>query len=151
MPAAIKWTANLEDAICRAIAITPKGLEHICRANPEFPCADKIYEHRHESSEFGEKYTRAKANQVVRLVDEIIEIADDSAKDLIEVEIKGVTVKQLDREHMERVKVRIDSRKWLAGKLAPKLFGDKLEHTGPGGGAIQIVSTIPRPPKDEEG
>ena len=28
--------------------------------------------------------------------------------------------------------------KWAAGKLAPKRYGDKLQHTGDGGGPIQV-------------
>jgi hypothetical protein len=36
--------------------------------------------------------------------------------------------------------LHIDSLKWLAAKLAPKKYGDKVTagHTGPGGGPIQI-------------
>ncbi len=30
------------------------------------------------------------------------------------------------------------ARKWVAGKLAPKRYGDKLQHTGDGGGPIQV-------------
>jgi hypothetical protein len=127
MPAAIAWTAELEDAICNAIAITPKGLEHICSANPDFPCADKIYERRRESQEFGEKYTRAKADQVMVLADQIIEIADYARNDTLENDDGGQLV---NREIVERSKIRIDARKWLAGKLAPKIFGDKLTHEG---------------------
>jgi hypothetical protein len=131
MPAAIAWTAELEDAICNAIAITPKGLEHICSANPDFPCADKIYERRRESQEFGEKYTRAKADQVMVLADQIVDIADDGSQDETEIEITpGVKSTVVNREIIERSKIRIDARKWLAGKLAPKIFGDKLTHEG---------------------
>ena len=115
MRAAINWTPELEDAICAAIAIYPKGLEHICKANPHFPCADKIYEYRRENTEFSEKYTRAKADQCLVLADEIIGIADTC-----------------DNENWKPAQVRIDARKWLAGKLAPKIFGEKIqqEHSG---------------------
>ena len=115
MRAAINWTPELEDAICAAIAINPKGLEHICKANPHFPCADKIYEYRRENTEFSEKYTRAKADQCLVLADEIIGIADTC-----------------DNENWKPAQVRIDARKWLAGKLAPKIFGEKIqqEHSG---------------------
>ena len=32
-------------------------------------------------------------------------------------------------EHINRAKLRIDTRKWMAGKLRPKKYGDKLETT----------------------
>jgi hypothetical protein len=136
MAAAIQWTPELEDAICAAIAVTPKGLEHICKANPEFPCADKIYEHRRESKEFGEKYAHAKSDQVLILAEQIIDIADDSSRDTINTDDGP----RLDREHVERVKIRIDSRKWLASKLAPKIFGEKLGLAGADGdGPLEVV------------
>ena len=31
---------------------------------------------------------------------------------------------QLDTEHINRSRLRIDSRKWMASKLAPKIYGD---------------------------
>ncbi len=138
---AFNWTNQLEDAICAAIAVTPKGLDHISKSHPDFPSADTIYKHRNDSEDFAVKYARAKASQVLRFADEIIEIADDSSRDMKEVEItEGVKVKQLDREHIERVRIRIDTRKWLASKLAPKIFGDKLAHTGADGeGPIELV------------
>jgi hypothetical protein len=136
----INWTAELEDSICSAIALTPKGLEHICKANEEFPCPERIYAHRNDDEEFSKKYTRAKANQVLILAEQIIDIADDSSKDTYEVDLDGITVKKLDREVIERAKIRIDTRKWLASKLAPKIFGDKstLALTDPDGGPLVV-------------
>jgi hypothetical protein len=55
-----------------------------------------------------------------------------------------------DGEGAQIARVQLDWLKWAACKLAPKTYGDKMQHTGDGGGAIQIVSTIPRPPKEEE-
>ena len=137
----IAWTDELEDAICSAISVTPKGLEHICRKNPGFPCADEIYERRNASSTFAEKYLRAKASQCMVLADQIIDIADDNSHDVIDTD----DGQEINREVFERTKIRIDARKWLAGKLAPKIFGDKLEHTGELG--IRTV-IVPQPIKD---
>jgi len=35
-----------------------------------------------------------------------------------------------DREVTNRSRLRVDSRKWLASKLNPKKYGDKLELDG---------------------
>lgn len=45
---------------------------------------------------------------------------------------------------MARSRLRIDARKWLASKLAPKKSGDKLaaEVSGPDGGPIQQSLTV---------
>ena len=131
----IDWTPELEEAICTAIALTPKGLEHICKANPSFPNPDTIYLRRNSNDNFSEKYTRAKAAQVMILADQIVEIADDAREDIEQTDDGPV----VNREVIERTKIRIDARKWLASKLAPKIYGDKMAHTGEDGGPMQFV------------
>jgi len=50
------------------------------------------------------------------------------------------------------LRLRVDSRKWLASKLAPKKYGEKVsaELSGPDGGPIQETLTVEyvRPPKE---
>ena len=87
--------------------------------------------------EFRGKYTRAKSSQVSILADQIIEIADYSQADTLEDEEGN---RMVNREIVERSKIRIDARKWLASKLAPKIYGDKLAHTGADGdGPLELV------------
>ena len=48
--------------------------------------------------------------------------------------------------------LRIDARKWLSGKMAPKKYGDKqqIEHAGPDGGPITLAALLmARLPKKE--
>ena len=133
---AIKWTLELENAICSAIAITPKGLEHICKAHPEFPSPDAIQDRKLKSTDFGGKYARAKADQVMILAEQIIEIADDAQNDVIDTDDGPV----VNREIVERCKIRIDARKWLASKLAPKIYGDKSALTNADGdGPAELI------------
>ncbi len=44
----------------------------------------------------------------------------------------------VDHEHIQRSRLRVDARKWIAAKLLPKRYGDKLQHTGDGGGPIRV-------------
>ena len=144
----IHWTPELEDAICSAVALTPKGLEHICKANPPFPSPDAIHDHKRNDDAFGVKYARAKSDQIMRYAEQIIDIADDSADDVTQTDDGPV----LNREVIERTKIRIDARKWLASKLAPKIYGDRqaVELAGTDGGPIglTIVSSVPRPERE---
>ena len=57
------------------------------------------------------------------LADQIIEIADYSEHDTIEAE-KG---EMENREWVNRSKLRVEARKWIASKLKPKQYGDKLD------------------------
>jgi hypothetical protein len=63
--------------------------------------------------------------------DETIEIADDGQNDWMERERPdgGIDV-LLNGEHVQRSKLRIDSRKWLLSKLKPERYGDSLKHIG---------------------
>lgn len=66
-----------------------------------------------------------------RMAEEIQEISDDGSNDWMERE--GITV--ADHEHIQRSKLRVDSRKWLLSKMMPKKYGDRVsaEVTGADG------------------
>jgi transposase len=90
--------------------------------------------------DFRTQYARAREMQADHFVDEILEIADDGSNDWIERELKnGNVVTVVDHEHVGRSKLRVDARKWLMAKLAPKKYGDRVsaELSGPDGGPIQ--------------
>lgn len=113
--------------ICDAIAEQPRGLHHICRENPDWPTSKTFYEWLKLSPQLRDRYACARDLQADLIVDEIIQIADDTASDWIEDEDGKVRV---DNEAVQRSRLRIDSRKWLAGKLNPKKYGDRqvIEH-----------------------
>jgi hypothetical protein len=62
---------------------------------------------------FGERYSRAREALAIKLVADALELVDTPAKDAVEAQDK---------------RVRADMRKWLASKLFPRQFGDRL-HT----------------------
>ncbi len=61
--------------------------------------------------DFRERYAHAREAQADALADDILAIADD------------------DGDPKDK-RVRIDARKWLAGKLKPAVYGDRLELGG---------------------
>ena len=63
-------------------------------------------------------YARAREERADLLAKEILEIADAPCKDTVEV---------------QHARNRIDTRKWLASKLAPRKYGDRAEHDVRGG------------------
>jgi hypothetical protein len=102
---------------------------------------------------FSDRYARARDMQFEAWADEITEISDDGTNDWMERENKdGSSTTVLNGEHVQRSRLRVDSRKWLLSKLKPERYGDKLAVTGPNGGAIQQTTTIefvivePEPP-----
>lgn len=69
---------------------------------------------------FPEHYARARELRSELYADEIVEISDDDDVD------------------PQRLRLRVDARKWVASKLLPKTYGERLshEHSGPDGGPI---------------
>lgn len=80
--------------------------------------------------EFAEKYTRAREQACEAIADEMFGIADDGQNDYMEKVLNnGDTVEVVNQEHIQRSRLRIDQRKWFLSKIAPKKYGDKVEHT----------------------
>ncbi len=96
--------------------------------------------------DFRGQYAHAREMQADALFDEALEIADDATGDWA-TDAKGNKV--LDHEHVQRSRLRVDTRKWAAGKLAPKRYGDKMQHTGDGGGPIRVRPDLSKLTGDE--
>jgi hypothetical protein len=97
------------------------------------PVCSTVFKWLSENKDFSEQYARAREIQAEIMADEIIEIADDSTNDFMEMQKKnGATVLVCDQENINRARLRVDSRKWVAAKLLPKKYGDKqtVEHEG---------------------
>jgi hypothetical protein len=54
------------------------------------------------------QYARARATVYQKMADEILEIADDAERDLIE---RADGVLAVDHEHIQRARLRVDTRK----------------------------------------
>lgn len=71
---------------------------------------------------FSAQYTQAREIGYLVMADELLEVADDGRNDWLK-EDEGY---KLNGEHVQRSRLRIDTRKWLLSKALPKLFGDKI-------------------------
>lgn len=86
-----------------------------------------FYEWIDADKEKSNQYARACEERADAIADEILDIADESANDLIEQDLgDGIVNTVTNHEAIQRSKLRVDARKWLLGKLAPKKYGDKL-------------------------
>jgi hypothetical protein len=73
---------------------------------------------------FSERYTRARESQAHVLFDQCLAIADDTSKDLIITEGGDVTA---NPSAVARAKLQIETRFRMAGKLSPKVYGERSE------------------------
>ncbi|WP_425221723.1 hypothetical protein [Pseudomonas sp.] len=147
------YTNALALSICTGIA-EGLSLRSICKSET-MPALGTVMRWLADDSnaEFREQYARAREAQADKLAEEILQIADDGSNDNYQDEDGNSFI---DHDHIARSRLRVDARKWLASKMAPKRYGDKVtqEHTGANGGAIEVHSrvTFVRPPerKDDE-
>lgn len=86
---------------------------------------------------FAPHYARARDIGLEAMAEDLFDIADDGRNDWTERENErtGQTFTVVDSEHINRSRLRVDTRKWYLSKLAPKRYGDRLalEHGGPDG------------------
>lgn len=122
MKPCITYNQEIADEICDVVSTHPCGLKKLCAQNPHWPTEANIYRwmFRHES--FRQQYARAKANQVECLVNEALDTARDGSLDTY-IDEKGN--ERCDHEWVNRSRLKVDTIKWFASKLAPKLYGDK--------------------------
>lgn len=128
-----EYSPEIASGICEWVA-EGKSIREICRAE-EMPVMSTIFKWLSEQKSFSEQYARAKEVQAEGFAEELIEIADDISGDVSgELQMpNGVAV--------QRARLRVDTRKWIASKLLAKKYGDKVEHSGPDGGPVQFVVT----------
>jgi hypothetical protein len=151
------YTPELETRICEEIA-EGKSLREICRAD-DMPSRDTVYAWKVANQAFSDRYARAVEDRAEKLEKEILAIADDDEGDYGFKEDKdgdGEGGKPfILPDNIQRAKLRVDARKWIASKLFPKKYGDKVqaEHTGAEGGPIAFAVTVNyvKPPHGTDG
>ncbi len=106
------YTQELADKICSELA-TGKSLRHVCGGG-EMPSLQTIFTWFRVHKEFLEQYTRAKEASADALADDIQDISD-----------KVLT----GQYEANNARVAVDAKKWVASKLKPKRYGDRLDMT----------------------
>ncbi|HEY6019479.1 MAG TPA: terminase small subunit protein [Candidatus Paceibacterota bacterium] len=137
------YTPEIADKICERL-IEGESLRSICRAE-DMPSAAAVCRWLGQFETFREQYARAREAQADTLADEIMDISDDGRNDWMERANKDgeLIAWQVNGEAVQRSRLRVDARKWLASKMAPKKYGEKIqsEVTGANGApfVVQIV------------
>lgn len=123
-----EYTEEIADKICARIASSSDSVVTICK-DEDMPSQVTVYKWLLNNEDFAKKYARAREAQADVLAEQIIDIADDGSNDFTRDE-NGKKI--LDQEHVQRSKLRIDARKFIAAKLKPKKYGDKIDVTSDG-------------------
>ena len=113
-----KYTPKLGDDICSLIA---EGHSAVRACKALGVPLTTFYGWQRERPEFLEQVTRAREDQADTFADQMCDIAEYD-------------------EDVQRAKLKIDARKWVASRMKPKRWGDRqqLEHTGAGGAPLNL-------------
>ena len=76
------------------------------------------------------QYAKARDAMLEKMADDTLDIADQDPAMTAEGKLDGVSV--------AHARLRVDTRKWLLSKLAPKKYGDKLELSGDAANPIAV-------------
>lgn len=121
------YTPDVAEEICARL-IEGESLRKIC-TDSRMPGLRTIFQWLEKNDEFAQQYARAREVQQ--------HVMADDTRDIVDTE-----------EDPAKARVRFDQRRWQAGKLLPKVYGERntTEHTGPNGGPITnltITATDP--------
>ncbi|MEY5061827.1 MAG: hypothetical protein RIS45_1748 [Planctomycetota bacterium] len=116
------FSEELADTICERLALG-ESLRAICR-DDDMPAMSAVFRWLAADQSFREQYAHAREAQADALADDILDIADTAEE---------------TNEAVRKAQLRIESRKWIASKLKPKKYNDRVinEVTGADGGPIQ--------------
>ena len=131
------YTQEKADYICRELA-EGRSLRKICE-DEGMPSAGTVCRWLTESETFQQQYARAREAQADALFEQILDIADDGKNDTTIDDDGNI---RTDHDVIARSRLRVDARKWMAGKLRPKKYGDRLELAGDGDNPLVTKSTI---------
>jgi hypothetical protein len=137
------FTQEVADKLCVRMA-DGESLRTILR-EPGMPSLSMVFRWLEKNEAFREQYALARKVQAQLWVDEIIEISDDTSKDFT-VDKNGNEV--VNGEAIARSRLRVDTRKWIACKVLPKIYGDKIDHNHTGEIAQRFIIEIAPPAPD---
>lgn len=146
------YNQALADTICEAIS-EGSSLREICKAD-DMPSKASIFRWLGLHKEFSDQYARAREEQAESLADEIVHLADTASNPVMVdgiplLDSEGNPVLLADTASIAHARLRVDARKWVASKLKPKRYGDKLDidQNVSGGISIEVIERVIVDPK----
>ncbi|MDD3645500.1 MAG: hypothetical protein PHR19_08245 [Bacteroidales bacterium] len=127
-----KEIENIFNAICDRIE-QGESLRSVLR-DDNMPSSQTFYIWVDSDELKSKQYARATELRAENIFDEIFDIADDGRNDFTQKNTSDGVIEVFNSEHVQRSRLRIDTRKWALSKMNPKKYGDKvgIDHTTKG-------------------
>jgi len=118
------YSEELANEICLRLSYG-EGLVKICR-DEHIPARSTVISWLFKNKEFADRYAQAREAQADFLLEELLDIADSAEGDML-LDKDGNPTGKVNHENINRSRLRVDTRKWVITKLAPKKYGDRVE------------------------
>lgn len=135
-----EFTQEIADEICERIS-SGESLRAICYSD-HMPSKSTVFRWLAADEVFQDQYARARDSQAEALFDEILTIADTPQIGEIRKVKDDGGIEIQTRDMIEHRRLQVDARKWMAGKLKPKKYGERVEHEL--SGKIETTDSDPR-------
>lgn len=126
-----------------------KSLRQACQASNVAP--GTFIDWVNKDKELAERYARAREDLIDHIADETMMIADEEHREheVFEYDDEGNVIRDENGEpakvmklipvDVQRSRLRVDTRKWLLSKLAPKKYGEKITHSGDAENPVSVI------------
>lgn len=118
-------TPEMADAICNRL-INGESLRSVCR-DEAMPHQATAFRWIASNPKFREQYTRAKAEGCTAVAEHALDIADDGSNDWMESNDPANPGWRFNGEHVQRSRLRVETRKWFLSKSCPRFMGINLQ------------------------
>ena len=113
------------------------SLREICRQDG-MPPWQTVYSWMERDASLVEAIARAREIGYDALAEECLKIADDGTNDYVE----GERGPQLNSEHIQRSKLRIETRLKLLAKWSPKRYGERVQVAGDADSPLKVEAEV---------
>lgn len=145
----MEYDPEVGDRICDMLA-QGYSLKSICE-DDAMPGMTTVFKWLRTHEGFAKLYAQAREAQADTLADEMADIADDARNDWMErTDAEGRVRYELNGEHVQRTRLRLDTRKWIASKLKPKKYGDKVDVEHSGSVGVTFTTVYEGRPEDSD-
>lgn len=117
------YSQEIADAICERLA-DGVSLRTVCLAE-DMPAKSTVFKWLREIPGFSDQYAKAKEESADALVEDLLDIADNGSNDWIATNDPNNPGYKQNGEAINRSRLRVDTRKWIASKLKAKKYGEK--------------------------
>lgn len=136
----IKITDDIFFQVCERM-VEGESVRSICR-DESMPSISTFMKCLRDNPSYADSYAKAIQMRADAMFEEILDIADDGSNDFMLRNAEDPTSVVLNGEHVQRSRLRVDSRKWALARMNSKKYGDKHYVGGMEDAPIKVQNTI---------